>query len=101
MVQNVRPSIKEFVNFPWESFEGLNKSSRSPRNGFAARASRLDKTAKLRKLLMGLLNCFISVIGKEFLGPFPRDEAYRRKLFLFSNKLNPDLKYVPYVPVRV
>ena len=27
LVQNVRPSIKYFGNLPWESFEGLNKSS--------------------------------------------------------------------------
>ena len=27
LVQNVRPSIKYFGNLPWESFEGLDKSS--------------------------------------------------------------------------
>ena len=28
LVQNARPSIKYFGDFPWESFERLNKSSR-------------------------------------------------------------------------
>ena len=28
LVQNARPSIKYLCNFPWESFERLNKSSR-------------------------------------------------------------------------
>ena len=28
LIQNARPSIKYFGNFPWESFERLNKSSR-------------------------------------------------------------------------
>ena len=38
LVQNARPSIKYFGNFPWESFERLNKSSRQKQNQNMAEA---------------------------------------------------------------